>query len=205
MTNDFYSYLEQLHSYVQMQEKRIQSLEESVNRLKEEVNVLKNRPPIKVDTIEYKFDQLKVETLDGTLNIGLNPSDLQNIEDFAVNNKGIQTPFSPQQQMKRTIEIEEEIYQYLENQLPQVITEVQEKNKLHFDESYLSFIKEDIKKQLPVRIDHHLKQFQAFSRETNESENINIKIINILTKEIRNGVETFMRNLPENIKGMKVE
>ena len=34
--------------------------------------------------MEYKFDQLKVETLEGTLNIGLNPSDLQGIEDFSV-------------------------------------------------------------------------------------------------------------------------
>ena len=39
--------------------------------------------------MEYKFDQLKVETLEGTLNIGLNPSDLQAIEDFSVpNGKG---------------------------------------------------------------------------------------------------------------------
>ena len=39
--------------------------------------------------MEYKFDQLKVETLEGTLNIGLNPSDLQGIEDFSVpNGKG---------------------------------------------------------------------------------------------------------------------
>ena len=37
--------------------------------------------------LEYKFDQLKVETLEGTLNIGLNPSDLQGIEDFSIPSK----------------------------------------------------------------------------------------------------------------------
>lgn len=205
MTNDFYTYLEQLHAFVKLQEKRIQTLEQSVYKLTEEVEALKKRPPIKVDTIEYKFDQLKVETLDGTLNIGLNPSDLQNIEDFAVDNKGLQTPFSPHQQMKRTLEIEEEIYQFLENELPQEITEIQEKNNLIFDESYLSFIKEDIKKQLPVRIDHHIKQLQAFRHENKELENINKRVIELLIKEIRTGVETFMKNLPENMKGMKAE
>ncbi len=38
-----------------------------------------------MEKIEYKFDQLKVESLDGTLNIGLNPSNLkETIEDLAV-------------------------------------------------------------------------------------------------------------------------
>ena len=205
MTNDFYTYIEQLHAFIELQEKRIQSLEQSIYKLKEEVDVLKSRPPIKVDKIEYKFDQLKVETLDGTLNIGLNPSDLQNIEDFAVDNKGIKTPYSPQQQMKRTMEIEEEIYQYLENQLPHVITDVQEKNNLTFDESYLTFIKEDIKKQLPVRIQHHLNQLQALSRENSEPDQSNSKVIERLKNEIRNGIEIFMKNLPENMKGMRAE
>lgn len=205
MTNNIYTYIEQLHAFVELQEKRIQRLEQSVHKLKEEVDALKSRPPIKVDTIEYKFDQLKVETLDGTLNIGLNPSDLQNIEDFAVDNKGMKTPFSPQQQMKRTMEIEEEIYQYLEKDLPHVITDVQEKNNLSFDESYVTFIKEDVKKQLPVRIQHHLNQFQALSRENSDPDYGNSKIIERLKNEIRNGVEIFMKNLPENMKGMKSE
>ena len=37
------------------------------------MNSLKEAPSTKIDRIEYKFDQLKIETLEGTLNIGLNP------------------------------------------------------------------------------------------------------------------------------------
>ena len=61
-------------------QKKIQSLEKQVSEFQ-------NRPPVHIDRMEYKFDQLKVETLEGTLNIGLNPSDLQGIEDFSVPNK----------------------------------------------------------------------------------------------------------------------
>ncbi|MFO1445499.1 spore gernimation protein [Bacillus sp. Bva_UNVM-123] len=203
MTNDIYSYLQKLHAFVESLELRIHNLEQSIASLKDEVVLLANRPPIKIDTIEYKFDQLKVETLDGTLNIGLNPSDLQNIEDFAVDhNNTLKTPFSPQQHMQRTIEIEDKMSQYLEEHLPHVIADVQKKYELTLDESYISFIKEDIKKQLPIRIEHHLKQSE-FTRVEGTAENLSDKIVEQLIKEIQNGVQTFISHLPENMKGMK--
>ncbi len=90
---------------------------------KEELQQLKEKPAVHVDRIEYKFDQLKVETLEGTLNIGLNPSDLSGIEDFAVQNQTVSTPFSPKAQMQRSMKVEEAIYQYLETDLPQIIEE----------------------------------------------------------------------------------
>ena len=74
---------------LEAQDKRILQLEQELKRLTEEISLLKNKPPIHVDKIEYKFDQLKVESLDGTLNIGLNPSDLNNIDELAINNRDL--------------------------------------------------------------------------------------------------------------------
>ena len=205
MSNELYSYLQQLHAYVQSQEKRIQYLEQSIKKLEEETEKWKNRAPINVERIEYKFDQLKVESLEGTLNIGLNPSDLENIEDFAINNQGLTTPLFEQNQMKRTIEIEDAIYHYLDNELLGVIADVQEKHNLKLDESQISFIKEDIKKQLPLRIDYYLKQSFATNRGEDANENMNQEIIAQLIKEIQNGVQIFISHFPENMKGMKTE
>lgn len=146
-----------------------------------------------------------MESLEGTLNIGLNPSDLDTIEDFAINNQGLTTPFFEQNQMKRTIEIEDAIYQYLDNELLGVITNVQEKHNLKLDESQISFIKEDIKKQLPLRIDHYLKQSFAANRGEDANENMNQEIIAQLIKEIQNGVQIFISHFPENMKGMKTD
>ena len=58
-------------------QKKIQSLEKQVSEFTKSSSC-------SIERMEYKFDQLKVETLEGTLNIGLNPSDLQGIEDFSV-------------------------------------------------------------------------------------------------------------------------
>ncbi|MDM5226650.1 spore germination protein GerPC [Cytobacillus sp. NJ13] len=203
MNQQLNSYLQQLHAFVEAQEKRIRSLEAAVKKLQEETEVLKSRPPMQVDRIEYKFDQLKVESLEGTLNIGLNPSELQNIEDFAVDNKNIKAPISPNNHMKRTMEIEDAIYQYLESKLPEIVASVQQKLNVNVDDSYIAFIKEDIKKQLPNRIDFYLKQQQSANRST--QENNNEVIIELIKKEIQNGVHAFISHLPENMKGMKKE
>ena len=45
--------------------------------MEQKITELQSRPSVHVEKLEYKFDQLKVEKLEGTLNIGLNPTDLQ--------------------------------------------------------------------------------------------------------------------------------
>jgi spore germination protein PC len=201
MYQDYSQYIQWLQQCVQAQERRIAQLEQLVKQMADDIKQLKDKPPIQVGTIEYKFDQLKVETVEGTLNIGLNPSDLQGIEDLAMNQPGMNYPVDPKGQMQRSMEIEETIFNYLETDLPNIITETQTKLNIQTYDAYLSFIKEDIKKQLPSRIDFHLKA--AAQNRTDESENVIFEnIINALKQEIQNGVLSFFQHLPENMKGM---
>lgn len=202
MYQDYSQYIQWLQQCVQAQERRIAQLEQLVKQMAADLKQLKDKPPIHVGTIEYKFDQLKVETVEGTLNIGLNPSDLQGIEDLAINQAGMNMPVDPKAQMQRSMEIEDSIYNYLETDLPNIITETQMKLNIQPNDAYLSFIKEDIKKQLPSRIDFHLKAAAAQNR-TEENDNvIHENILNAIKQEIQNGVLTFFQHLPENMKGM---
>jgi spore germination protein PC len=199
---DYYQYIQWLQHCVQSQEKRIAQLEQLVQQMTAELRHLKEKTPIHVDKIEYKFDQLKVETVEGTLNIGLNPSDLQGIEDFAINNTDLNNPVHPKDQMQRSMEIEETIYNYLETDLPSIITHTQAKLNIKPNDAYLSFIKEDIKKQLPSRIDFHLKAAASQDRSVENMNAVNETIIHNLKLEIQNGVLAFFQHLPENMKGM---
>ncbi|WP_066068445.1 spore germination protein GerPC [Neobacillus soli] len=203
MYQDVYQYLQWLQMCIQAQEKRINSLEETVKKMSEEIVQLNEKKSIHVDRIEYKFDQLKVETLEGTLNIGLNPSDLSGIEDFAVQNQSLATPFSPKAQMQRSMKIEEAIYRYLETDLPQIIEDTQKRLSMEPGEAYLSFIKEDIIKQLPNRIEYHLKAHNVQNRSSENGTDTDILIIEALKQEVQNGVFIFLNHLPENVKGMK--
>ncbi len=205
MYQDLRQYYQWLQNYIQAQDKRIAQLEKSVKQMAEELQQIKAKPSIHVDTIEYKFDQLKVETVQGTLNIGLNPTDLQGIEDLAIDNQTENNHLPPKAQMQRSIEIEDQILRYLETDLPKIIFETQNSLMIEPNEAYLSFIKEDIKKQLPNRIDFHLRNLTA---EERSAENQSAAIENVVTRikqEIQNGVLAFFQHLPENVKGMKQE
>jgi spore germination protein PC len=204
MYQDFQYYLQQLHDTMMKQEQRIQILEETIAGLKRDLEELKNKPAIRVDKIEYKFDQLKVETLEGTLNIGLNPSDLQGIDSLEINDAAGPHvgPIDPKGMFRNTMEMEEEVYARLELELPQLINNAEARVNQQLDENYYDFIKEDIKKQVPTRVQHHLKQ-TPYREEAGDKEGWKQSIIQKLLKEMENGICTFINNLPKNMKGMK--
>jgi spore germination protein PC len=203
MYQDYSQLLQWVQITLQSQENRIAALEQTIQKLQEQLKQLKDKPNIQVEKIEYKFDQLKVETLDGTLNIGLNPSDLANIEDFAVQNQSLNTPIHPKAQMQRSMKIEESIYQYLETELPVVFKETQNQLNVQLDDSYLDFIKQDIMKQLPTRIDYHVQNTAANKREGGQSTVESI--IELLKQEISKGILIFINHLPDNVKGMNTQ
>jgi spore germination protein PC len=201
MYQNYAQILQWLQNSVQAQEQRIIGLEKLIQQLSEELKRIKEKPTIHVDTIEYKFDQLKVETLEGTLNIGLNPSDMQGIEDLAVNQPA-NIPPDPKGQMQRSIEIENVLLSYLETDLPKIIQEAGSRLNIQSNDSYLTFIKDDIRKQLPTRIDYHLKSSNIQDQSEESMKISNQNIIEQIKKEIQNGVAAFLNHLPENVKEM---
>lgn len=203
MYQDYSQFFQWVQLTLQAQENKIAALEKTIQKMLVEMKQLKEKPTIQVDKIEYKFDQLKVEKLDGTLNIGLNPSDLSSIEDFAVQNQSVVTPVSPKAQMQRAMIIEEAIFRYLETELPALYEETLKELNVQLDGSYLDFIKQDIIKQLPSRIDFHLKA--AASKDRDGHSNSEETIIELLKKEIKNGILIFINHLPENVKGMNTQ
>jgi spore germination protein PC len=200
LDTEFYQYIKRLHLYVEHQSKKTARLEKLVLDLQQEIAVLKERPPVQIGKIEYKFDQLKVETLEGTLNIGLNPTELDGIEDFTVDQKAVNVPVPPKQLFKRTIEIETALNHYLETDLEGIYRDAQTKLGINVDDSYFTFIKEDIKKQLSGRVAAHIKEQSTIHRGTEFSPELNEQVIGLLKQEIQNGVFLFLKNLPDKVK-----
>jgi spore germination protein PC len=205
MTNyEFYEYIRQLHRFVESQATKIKNLETLVQTLVTDLNDLKSKPTIQVDKIEYKFDQLKVETLEGTLNIGLNPSDLQSIEDFAVEGKqAVGHPFGPANQFQSTMRIEESLLQNIDSEVVSIIQQYNQENQVNIDESFVTFIKDDIRKQLPNRIQYHLNQIPNDQRTNDQGSGHENRIIGLIRNDIQNGIYTFLNNLPNEVKGRK--
>jgi spore germination protein PC len=201
---EFHEYIRQLHRFVESQATKIKTLESLVQSLASDVKELKGKPSIKVEKIEYKFDQLKVETLEGTLNIGLNPSDLQAIEDFAVEGKQtVNHPFAPANQFQSTMRIEESLLQNIDSEVESIIQQYNQENQVNIDDSYVAFIKDDIRKQLPNRIQYHLNHIPIDQRANDQSTEYESRIIELIRNDIQNGIYTFLNNLPNEVKGRK--
>lgn len=190
LNSEWYTYSIQLQRYLEAQDKRILQLEQELQRLTEEISTLKNKPPIHVDKIEYKFDQLKVESLDGTLNIGLNPNDLNNIDEFAVNNHPTSpTPFP----FPNREQIVKEMAEALMSELDEMIQDTEAQVGISLEPSYHEFIRNDVSRQLGQRIimyfdnsspmDRAPQQFEYLKENVYEKvkSDIQVALVNFIT------------------------
>lgn len=175
-------------------------LQAGLARLTKDVKKLNKTPSITVEKLEYKFDQLKVETLEGTLNIGLNPADLKQIEDLAV------PPSSPPAPIKSDAEFNEllanRLNQYIEGDLKQIIYEVEEQTGAKLSPQHLSMIQEDLRKQLPARTEHYIQFFTKQSGKKLPEENLLDKLYQTMTMDMNQAVRTFISQSNSNKKGI---
>lgn len=189
MYQHLYQMLQTMQLYMKKQDQRIQSLQDKIKELEQTVAGLEKRPPVHIDRMEYKFDQLKVETLEGTLNIGLNPNDLQGIEDLSIPNG----PLPMNERMAIFAEIENDVIQHLDTNLESIIKNAYQQLNMEADMSYNDLILQDLKRQLPNRIESYLNQPL---RENMDPAQQKVWILDQLKKEIQQGVLTFLQLLP---------
>lgn len=158
-------------------------LEHEIKRLTDEIQQLKNKPPIHVDRIEYKFDQLKVESLDGTLNIGLNPNDLNNMDEFAVNNQC--NPPAPFLFPGREI-IGQEIYHEILSDLENMIRDTEAQLRIQLEPSYHDFMRQDVERQLHQRINMYFDNLSFADRSPTQRDHVK----EIVREKVKNDIQT---------------
>ena len=74
--------IHQLHCQLDEQQTVINRLMKQMDGLAERVKTTESRPLYHIDSLAYHFDQLKVEKLDGTLNIGMTPPSEDTIKEI---------------------------------------------------------------------------------------------------------------------------
>lgn len=197
---DIAAYIQQLHQFIENQNKRMNRLEQKLMNLQKELEEVKNRPTTNIDRIEYKFDQLKVETLEGTLNIGLNPLNGEQIEDFSVAQSKMNIPDVRHVHNDILNEIETEIDTFLSNECHSFIDTIEKNERYTLAEGYRDFIIEDIRKQISDRIIYYVGQHQAELQNPLQIANGTQTITNKVKTDIQNSITAFMKNIPNNMK-----
>ncbi|WP_182300453.1 spore germination protein GerPC [Cohnella cholangitidis] len=139
--------LQRLHQ----SELKLQQVVDQLASMQKQLDDLKNKPPLH---IEYHFDQLKVNRLEGTLNVGLSPQGIQGIESFEApdpscwnvkqeKSEGDQLPIGA---------LQNEMSDYMNNDASWVLQDLEKQFGIRLEDDHRRKIVEDVKKQLNDRV-----------------------------------------------------
>ncbi|MBP1156200.1 MULTISPECIES: spore germination protein GerPC [unclassified Paenibacillus] len=149
------SYFQQLNEYLRWQTERIRYLESRIELITQELESLKRQRGVTIERIEYKFDQLKVETLEGTLNLGLSPSGLgaQSLDDATVGGKVIGTNTARSESFAR---VQRQVYDYLRQSCPEELAGLESEYGIELGRDFADFVVGDLQGQAAQRIEYYL-------------------------------------------------
>lgn len=182
---------------ITQQQQQIAMLEAEIARLKLELNDKQASPIFHVDKIEYHFDQLKVDTLEGSLQIGMSTTSVNqlpvHLEDLAykqnlVGKVPTNQPVLKKSEALKTTPIFEHLKDYLMKNGREIIATQTEAEPFDFSEEHISTMIQDMVKQLPARIAHYAKQLQQDNREIS-TEDIIIRTKQDILTAIQNHIK----------------
>lgn len=156
----------EVQSKLAKQQEQIAQLQELASGLAGKLKQLESKPTYHIDNIQYHFDQLKVEKLEGTLNIGMtapgSAGDDDSIEQLAVGKSNVfpsaSSSIEPPADLFRSIM--ERLSHYLDNDANQALLNYGKQHGLSLDDRHKELIIEDIRKQLSPRIRFYLNQME---------------------------------------------
>ena len=196
MQHDFYTYATEMKKYLEKQEQRILTLETEISSLKTKLQQLTTEKPVTIEKIEYKFDQLKIERLEGTLNIGVNPGEIEEFNNPSVSGIMSSTAdtFTPDQREMVSNQISAEVSAFIDRELSEMIAQHEKQMNLRFEGQYDNFIKEDLFKQLPERIEFYLNN-HPYNKNVEQANEYTEKIIEQIKTDISQAIYHFLQNV----------
>lgn len=192
--------IQQLNDYIQHQNEQMKQLNEKMDGLMKEVNALKGKqtePPVVRN--EYRFDLLKVEKLEGTLNIGINPNAKDSdssIDEYSVG-QSVSAPSTNDTNPSDLYEgIQSKVDDYFRGGAYQALGQYEQMYQNPLDEPYRRFIIDDVKKQVDKRIQYYMAKMGS-DRSGNKQD----AIFEEVKRDIERTFEAFIKNLPRRDGG----
>jgi spore germination protein PC len=195
---DWNAIFRQLYTQLLWQSEKLVKMDRKLDEIMQELQAIRSQKPVNVERIEYKFDQLKVEKLDGTLNIGITPDNAKSIEQFAIGNNEVMVGPIPikTDAPESYAAIQSGVMDYLNVDAPNEMKTMEGKYDLSLAGEYRDHIVADVKKQVNERIVHYIQKFEL--RDDAEDRDDRISLISEQVKnDIRLGVERYLQTFPK--------
>lgn len=191
-------YVGQVSNAFRVQSEKIQQLEKLVQELRNDVDLLKNNKSVSYGPINYHFEQLKIEKLEGTLNIGITPNEGNNLDEAMVNGQPIGSQDKGTASLKD--KIQPQVMSYLQGRVPEQFSQLEQEKNLSIDKQYIQMVTQDLQNQMDGRIDEYLGQLPAAQEGRNNDE----EAITSIVEQIKRDIDTAVRRHMElNILGRR--
>ncbi|MGE6630915.1 spore germination protein GerPC [Bacillus sp. NPDC077027] len=197
---DYQANASQMYGIIQKQTQQIMMLEKRLNDLQQEMQMIRDKPTTNIERIDYKFDQLKIERLEGTLNIGLNPSDPNSVQNFEVSQTAPGVGMMQQEIADQFLDQTRQLVDaFLNDEAPELLEELEQRYEGSLDDSNKHHIIEDIRKQIDSRIKYYAAQLPKNEDMTPKQRAE--QIAEYVKHDIKRAIEHFLAHIPPETKG----
>jgi spore germination protein PC len=158
----FMALMQEMHRALMWQTEKIARMDQELTAIKEQLALLHSSARTHVEKIEYNFEQLKVESLNGTLIIGISPKDTGTIEDWQVQNEhseDVSLNNNANDEMFR--QIRDEIYQYIRDTVPAETDKQGKAKNIMLSAEETQSVVEDMIRQADDRIAFYLRHMKG--------------------------------------------
>lgn len=144
---------------------------------------------------------MKIEKLEGTLNIGITPNEGNNLDEAIVNGK----PIGQQEEGAPTAtalsdKIRPEILKYVQEEVPSQFSRLEKEQNLSIDENYIQMVTQDLLNQMDGRINDYVSQLPTSEEGRGYTEEESASIVEQIKRDIVTAIE---RHLEINITGRR--
>lgn len=153
----------EMQQQLMWQTSKLNEIQGELRMLRDETESLKGQKQSGIEKIDYHFDQLKVEKLEGTLNIGLTPYTSGQIGQLSANGNHLediaiqQVPPEPYAYTPEHQWIYNQVHQFLRSECPEEIRKLEEDHMTILGQDYRTKMIEDVARQVNERIRFYLE------------------------------------------------
>ncbi|WP_181438827.1 spore germination protein GerPC [Paenibacillus sambharensis] len=166
----WYEYWYTMHHVILEQKATLETMENRLESLERRINELEQKPSYTVERLEYHFDQLKIQQLEGTLNIGMSPPGTELSKDIdqlvvpdqpAASSQPVPPPAPVQED--GFLEVLERVSFFIDSQALIYLEELEEKLEVRLDAHHRRLIVRDIQGQSETRARYYWNKLQEDS------------------------------------------
>lgn len=185
-------YVQQVFNELRTQAQKLQQLEKQLEELQKDVETLKNNKSAAIGPINYHFEQLKIEKLEGTLNIGITPNDGNNLDEAVVNGQTIGSQSQDAEKQALSEKIRPPLVAYLQNEVPEQFVRRAKERNANINPQYIQMVTQDLEQQMDGRIEEYLSQLPVAREGRDNIEDVCASIIAQIKRDIDTAVQRHM-------------